>query len=134
MEEFLSDEWLDRNIAAAEMMPPDHKIELTQQEYYAALAELNPAPKHEISADIWLHWLLQIKGSRLHAPRMEWRDPGVAHVAVNGGLTLEQIVRIFGDKKNWNMHSVDEAGRAVWIWKGPVTPPWELATWGKRGG
>ena len=140
-DEFLSDEWLDRNIAAAEMMPSDHKIELTNLKYCALLAQFAVNQKHEMSANIWLHWLLKIKAERAipKPPDLTTLNPrnhhlDLAHRALNGGLELEEIVRIFGNKDYWEgiyTESPDQP-RKYWAWKGPVVPPWELATWGKK--
>jgi hypothetical protein len=54
---------------------------------------------------------------------MEIMRRGVAGIPV----TAEEVVATFADEKNWRGEYKENPPTKMWVWQGPVMPPWELA-------
>jgi hypothetical protein len=141
MSDFLSAEWLEANLFNAESMPDDRIVPLIGKEWFALLMEINrlrktPDPNATVEQHAlelaMANYMLSRGWKQPVNQESEWHDPGVAHVAVNGGLELDGIMRIFSNEKNWDIVFDRNTGKAVWAWKGPIVPPFDLATWAKK--
>ena len=113
--EFLSKEWLDRNLFSAEEVPDDHEITITGKQWFALLMEINLSRKQRALS---LGDPIGV-GSEL-----------LAKALGGDGLELSEVVSIYGAEQNWEGIYINQ--RKYWAWKGPVVPPWELKDWAKK--